>query len=202
MMMNGALILIHCLALSPITDNVAPIFEAFSINSKFGYCVNETSNYLNPDNLYGEVDIIAKISDYHADSEWEQPAYKTYYWITNPSLNDTIVPKTLGQVLNHTYEMYSGGNYEPYATVLYKKDNLHPSPPWMNWDRDYWQILTNNNGDSLIDPADTELALITPDFADGDYRIFIEAWDEAGNMAIDSQDVVFANYVGLNEIAS
>lgn len=187
------------LALQPLGDNVAPVIEDFSSSSKFGYCVNETSNYLSPDLLYGEVDIIAKISDYHADSEWEQPAYKTFYWITNPSANDTIVHKTLGQVLNHSYPWYSGGNYEPYATVMYKKDNSHPSPPWMNWDRDYWQILTNNNGDSLIDPGEAELSLVTPDFADGNYRIFVEAWDEAGNMAIDSQDVVFANYVGFED---
>lgn len=189
------------LALTPLGDNVAPIIEDFSSSSKFGYCMNETSNYLSPDNLFGEVDIIAKISDYHAESEWEQPAYKTFYWITNPSINDTLVHKTLGQVLNHTYPFYSGNNYEPYANVIYKKDYTHPSPPWMNWDRDYWQILTNNNGDSLIDPAEADLSLVTPDFADGEYRIFVEAWDEAGNMAIDSQDVVFANYVGLEDFA-
>jgi hypothetical protein len=187
------------LALVPNTDSVPPVIENFSSVSKFGFCENETSNYLDADNLTGDVDIITKISEYHANSEWEQPAYRTYYWITNPSLNDTIVYKTLSNILNHPYEMYSGSYYEPFATILYKKDYLHPSPPWMDWDRDYWQILTNNNGDSIAEISEGQLALNTADFQDGTYRLFVEAWDEFGNMAIDSQDIVFVNYVDIDK---
>ncbi len=183
------------LALDPITDNVAPVIEDFSANSKFGFCINETSTYLTPDSLYGDIDIIAKISDYHGDSPWEQPAYRTYYWIKDISQNSIIFPKTLGQILNHQYSFYSGGNYEPYATVMYKKDYNHPSPPWMNQQRDYYQILTNNNGDSLIDPSEAQLAFPTADYPDGNYRIFIEAWDEFGNSVLDSTDVIFDNYL-------
>ncbi len=183
------------LALDPITDNVAPAIEDFSANSKFGFCINETSTYLTPDSLYGDIDIIVKISDYHGDSPWEQPAYRTYYWIKDIPQNSIIFPKTLGQILNHQYSFYSGGNYEPYATVMYKKDNNHPSPPWMNQQRDYYQILTNNNGDSLVDPSEAQLAFPTADYPDGNYRIFIEAWDEFGNSVLDSMDVIFDNYL-------
>lgn len=187
------------LAITPLGDDVAPLIESYSSNSKFGFCENETSNYLDAENLTGDVDIIAKISDYHANSEWEQPAYRTYYWITNPSTNDTLVQKILSNILDHPYEMYSGNYYEPYAEIFYKKDYLHPSPPWMDWNRDYWQILTNNNGDSIADPSEGQLALNTAEYLDGNYRLFVEAWDEAGNMAIDSQNIVFTNYVGLDE---
>ncbi|MCD4729736.1 MAG: hypothetical protein K8R74_03985 [Bacteroidales bacterium] len=139
------------LALTPNTDSVAPVIEHFSSTSKFGFYVNETSNYLDPDSLYGDVDIVVKISEYHADSEWEQPAFKTYYWLNKLPEDTTIFQKTLGQILNHQYPFYSSGNYYPYADILYKKDYNHPSPPWMNYDRDYYQILTNNNGDSIIE---------------------------------------------------
>ena len=182
------------LALDPITDDVPPVIENFSTNSKFGFCVNETSNYLSPDNLYGDIDIIVKISDYHGDSQWEQPAFKTYYWIKEISGDTIAFPKTLGQILNHQYSFYSGGNYEAYAPLMYKKDYNHPSPPWMNEQRDYFQILTNNNGDSIVDPSETQLAFPTADYPDGNYRIFVEAWDEFGNMVLDSLDVVFDNY--------
>ena len=95
------------LALNPITDEVAPVIQNFSTNSKFGFCVNETSNYLNANDLHGNVDIIAKISDYHGSSEWEQPAFKTYYWLNKLPDNTNVFPKTLGQILNHSYTYYS-----------------------------------------------------------------------------------------------
>ena len=182
------------LALTPNTDNVPPVIENFSSSSKFGFYVNETSNYLDSDDLYGDVDIVAKISEYHGTSEWEQPAFKTYYWLNKLPEDTTIFPKTLGQILNHAYPFYSSANYYPYADILYKKDYNHPSPPWMNWDRDYYQILTNNNGDSIIDLSEAQLAFPTADYSDGDYRIFVEAWDESGNMALDSMDITFDNF--------
>lgn len=182
------------LALDPITDDVAPVIENFSPNSKFGFCTNETSIYLNPNNLQGNVDIIAKISDYHGSSEWEQPAFKTYYWLNKLPENTNVFPKTLGQILNHAYTFYSGTYYEPYAPLMYKKDNAHPAPPWMNEDRDYYQILTNNNGDSIAEVSELQLAFPTASYPDGQYRLFVEAWDEAGNMALDSMDVTFNNF--------
>jgi murein DD-endopeptidase MepM/ murein hydrolase activator NlpD len=182
------------LALTPNTDSVVPVIEDFSAGSKFGFYVNETSNYLDPDDLYGDVDIVVKISEYHADSEWEQPAFKTYYWLNKLPEDTTIFPKTLGQILNHSYPFYSSTNYYPYADIIYKKDYYHPPPPWMNYDRDYYQILTNNNGDSIIDLSEAQLAFPTENYPDGEYRIFVEAWDEAGNMALDSMDITFDNF--------
>jgi hypothetical protein len=183
------------LALSPNSDDVPPVIEPFSEDSKFGFYVNQTSNYLDPDSLYGDVDIVVKISEYHATSEWEQPAFKTYYWLKKLPEDTVIFPKTLGQILNHSYSFYSSVNYYPYADILYKKDYWHPSPFWMNWDRDYFQILTNNNGDSIIDLSEAQLAFPTEDYPDGDYRIFVEAWDESGNMDLDSMDITFDNLI-------
>ncbi len=183
------------LALDPITDEVPPQIENFSSGSKFGFCINETSNYLSPDNLHGNIDIIVKISDYHGSSEWEQPAFKTYYWLKKLPENTNVFPKTLGQILNHSYTSYSTGFFESYAPLIYKKDNAHPSPPWMNEDRDYWQILTNNNGDSIAELQEKQLAFQTADYPDGDYRLVVEAWDEYGNMDIDSMIVTFDNFI-------
>jgi hypothetical protein len=188
------------LALDPITDEVAPVIQNFSTNSKFGFCTNETSNYLNANDLHGDIDIIAKISDYHGSSDWEQPAFKTYYWLNKLPENTNVFPKTLGQILNHSYSHYSGGYYEPYAPLMYKKDDAHPSPPWMNHERDYFQILTNNNGDSIAEVSELQLSFPTADYPDGQYRLFVEAWDEFGNMDLDSLDVTFDNYTtGDNE---
>ena len=188
------------LALDPITDDVPPVIENFSMNSKFGFCVNETSVYLNPNDLYGDVDFIVKISDYHGTSEWEQPAFKTYYWLNQLPGNITIFPKTLGQILNHPYTYYSGGYYEPYVPLMFKRDDSHPSPPWMETERNYWQILTNNNGDSIAELSETQLSFPTANYPDGDYRLFVEAGDEFGNMVLDSMTITFDNFAtGFNE---
>jgi murein DD-endopeptidase MepM/ murein hydrolase activator NlpD len=187
------------LAITPNIDPVAPQIENVFTNAKFAFCLNETSTYLNANNLHGSIDIIVKISDYHADSPWEQPAYMTFYEVKKLPGNITVFPKTLGQILNHTYPFYETGHYEAYAPLMYKMDYQFPSPPWSYEDRDYYQVLTNNNGDSLAELPEKNLAFKTTDYIDGNYRIVVEAWDEAGNFDVDSMDVVFNNGITSEE---
>ena len=52
--------------------------------------------------------------------------------------------------------------------------------------RNYYHNLTNNNGDSLVELSEKSLAFNTDNFEDGDYRIIVEVYDEAGNFDIDS----------------
>jgi murein DD-endopeptidase MepM/ murein hydrolase activator NlpD len=181
------------LALTPVDDIIPPVIENVFPNSKFAFCTNETSNYLEPDSLFGEIDIIVKVVDYIGDSEWQQPAFETYYWIKRTEDDEIIQERTHGHILNHKYDMYNSGYYEPYAVVLYKRDNLLPSPPWMNPERNFYHILTHSKGDSLIDPSDTQLAFNTAGYKDGQYRIYVEAFDVNGNSVLDSMDVFFKN---------
>ena len=87
-------------------------------------------HYLQPDSLFGEIDIIVKVVDYVGDSEWQQPAYTTWYTIKKISNGQIIQPKTLGQILNHKYPFYEGGNYQPYAGVIYQRDNTLLPSSW------------------------------------------------------------------------
>jgi hypothetical protein len=174
-------------------DSIAPVFEPVFPQSKFGFCINETSEYLQPDSLYGAIDIIAKIVDYAGDSPWQQPAYETFYWVKHLPDGALVFPRRLGSILNHAYPFYGSGYYEPYAALLYKRDQWLVPSSWMDLKRKYYHILTNNNGDSLADLAERELAFDTSDYPDGDYRIVIEARDEYGNATRDSMDVRFRN---------
>ncbi len=187
------------LVLEPDTDSIPPVIENVFTDSKFGFCENESSNYLDPDSLYGDIDIITKVVDYIGDSQWQQPAFSSYYWVENLPEGDIVFPRTLGHVLNHKYSFYSSGYYEPYATVLYKRDAVLPSPPWGQMERDFYHIMTNNNGDSLIELSEKELAFHTGDYPSGKYRIFIEVFDEYGNSCIDSMDVQFVPSVGIDD---
>lgn len=188
------------LALTPVHDDSPPQIEAVFPDSKFGFCINETSTYLSPDDLQGEVDILVKVVDYIGSSEWQQPAYKINYWIKSIDNGEMILDTTLSHVLNHAYTMYNSGHYEPYATVLYKRDQTFPSPSWMNPVRGYYHIITNSNGDSSISISDKELALNTADYVDGEYRIYVQAFDPNENYTIDSMDVYFNN--GITSVYS
>lgn len=183
------------LALTPVNDESPPQIEDVfpDLGFKFGFCTNETSTYLSPDSLFGDVDIIVKVVDYIGDSEWQQPAYKINYWIKRVDNGNMIIDTTLSHILNHPYNMYSSGSFEPYATVLYKRDETFPSPSWMNTVRDYYHIITNNDGDSVITLSDQDLALKTDDYSDGVYRIYVQAFDPNENFSVDSMDVIFKN---------
>jgi hypothetical protein len=183
------------LSLQPDTDFIPPVIEDVFGHSKFAFCVNETTSYLDPDSLHGDVDIIVKITDYVGDSEWQQPAYETYYSVKRIPEGDTVFPRTLGQVLNHAYDSYGSEHYQSYAPLIYKKDELLLPPMWMDTLRDYYHILTNNNGDSLLDLSEDQLAFFTTDYPDGRYRIVVEAFDAYGNSAVDSMDVRFRNWI-------
>ena len=181
------------LALQPYPDTTAPYIDPVFGWSKFAFAINESAIYLQPDSLFGEIDIIVKVVDYAGDSEWQQPAYTTWYTIKRISDNEIIKPKTLGHILNHKYPFYDGGNYQPYAGVIYQRDNTLPPSGWSNEQRNYYHNLTNSNGDSLVELSEKALAFDTDNFQDGDYRIIVEVYDEAGNFDIDSMDVQFKN---------
>jgi hypothetical protein len=183
------------LSLRPHTDLIPPIIENVFHNSKFAFCLNETDTYLDPDSLYGNVDIITKIVDYIGNSAWQLPAYQTFYWVKKLPEDTIVFPKTLGQILNHAYDFYGSNQYTPYAQVIYKRDDLLIPSFWMDTTRNYYHVLTNNNGDSLIDLSEKNLSFSTTDYPDGDYRIFVEASDEYGNSTIDSMDVKFKNNI-------
>ncbi|MFO7526289.1 MAG: T9SS type A sorting domain-containing protein [Ignavibacteriaceae bacterium] len=188
------------LALTPVHDESPPQIENVFPGSKFGFCENETSIYLSPDSLYGEIDIIVKVVDYIGDSGWQQPAYKINYWIKRVDTEALVLDTTLSHVLNHVYTMYNSGHYEPYATVLYKRDQTFPSPSWMDPVRNYYHVITNNDGDSIITLSDKDLAFNTGDYVDGDYRIYVQAFDPNENYTIDSMDVFFKN--GITSVNS
>ncbi|MCU0415490.1 MAG: T9SS type A sorting domain-containing protein [Ignavibacteriaceae bacterium] len=148
---------------------------------------------MQPDSLIGEIDIIVKVVDYVGDSEWQQPAYTTWYTIKKLSNGQIIKPRTLGHILNHKYTLYNSTHYQPYAGVIYQRDNTLLPSGWMDMQRNFYHNLTNNNGDSLVELSEKALAFDTDNFEDGDYRIIVEIYDEAGNFDIDSMDVKFKN---------
>jgi murein DD-endopeptidase MepM/ murein hydrolase activator NlpD len=181
------------LVLTPYPDVTPPNVEPVFTWSKFAFAQNETATYLQPDSIYGEIDIIVKVADYVGASQWQQPAFTTWYTIKRLSNGEIIKPRTLGHILNHSYPSDTPDYMQLYAGVIYQRDNILPPPDWMNMQRNFYHNLTNSNGDSLIELSEKTLAFNTASYDDGDYRIIVEVYDEAGNFDIDSMDVKFVN---------
>ena len=59
-------------------------------------------------------------------------------------------------------------------------------------------MVTNSDGDTILDLSEKELAFITTNYLDGDYKIFIEARDAYGNATVDSMLVKFKNKISAD----
>jgi murein DD-endopeptidase MepM/ murein hydrolase activator NlpD len=188
------------LALTPVQDTIPPRIEKVFPNSKFALCRNESNQYLSPDSLTGEIDIIVKVVDYIGNSDWQQPAYKTFYWIKRISDGEIIQQRKMGHILNHSYDQYNSNYYTPYAKVIYQLDETLTATTWMSKERNFFHSLTNSNGDSVVTLNEKVLGFKTQNYPDGLYRIFIEVFDLNGNSTLDSLDVYFKNgIVGIND---
>ncbi len=179
--------------LDPLWDDSPPVFDDVFPGERYAFCRNQAVDYLDPQSLNGDVDIIVKVRDLAGASPWEQPANSLHYWLERLADHQLILPRTLAQVLNHPYPFYSSDYYEPWATLFYHRDSLLAPSSWMDTTRNYYQILTNSDGDTLALLEEKELALATSAFVNGPYRIFVEASDDYGNLTLDSMDVVFNN---------
>ena len=188
------------LALTPVHDTIPPRIDEIFPNSRFALCKNETNQYLNPDSVSGEIDIIVKVVDYIGNSDWQQPAYETFFWIKRISDGEIIQQRKMGHILNHAYDMYNTNYYTPYAKVIYQLDETLSATTWMSKERNFFHSLTNSNGDSIVTLDEKGLGFKTQNYPDGFYRVFVEVFDLNGNSALDSMDVNFKNGIsGIND---
>ncbi len=180
----------------PNTDTVSPTFENARPGQKFAFCRNNSSTYLDPMNLSGDVDIIAKIYDKTGwstgNSTWDKLApYKIEYSITGMN---RVIPQTLSLIFKYT--LPPSGTQDIRA--VYKEDATCRSRGDYN-NRDYYFIITNTDGDSIIEIADTSGKWSTQNFPDGNYWVKVFAYDVAGNWAVESMEVRTNNGVGIGE---
>jgi len=180
--------------LRPNTDTIPPKFEFARPNQYFAFCLNNTSNYLNPDSLYGDVDIICKIYDKFSVS-------------TGDTVWDKLIPLKIEYEIIGEYETlektlsfsFSGRlPNDQLINVVYKQDNICRSRGDYNY-RDYYFIITNTDGDSLIESSDINYCWQTRNFPNGRYLIKVYAYDAFNNCSACSMFVRVANLSGISE---
>ena len=166
------------LYLDPYDDPDPPYFRDAVAGQTFAFAQNGTSNYLNPDQLTGQVDIIANIGDIINDPDWPESPFQVRYWIDGPG---SVSP---------TNSFYAAGLCPSGNTinVCYQEDATCTTQGNYNV-REYFFNVTNTDGDSTIELSDTGYSWNTDLFPAGDYWIFVEALDRFGNSTLDSMQV-------------
>lgn len=178
--------------ITPYDETTDPVFEEAYAANKFAFCLNNTSNYLPANDLSGSVDIVAKIYDDTGLSlpyaEWEKLIpYKIEYEIHGPQ---NLAP-TLSFIFHGVLR------YAENVDVIYKDDYLCDTRGDYTY-RDYYFIVTNTDGDSIVEASDAAFSWVTTGYPDGDYWVIVTAYDAAGNWSKDSM-LVTVNNVGIIE---
>ncbi|KPK62122.1 hypothetical protein AMJ83_11595 [candidate division WOR_3 bacterium SM23_42] len=192
---TSALVIQNPLVLvAPNTDTLDPVFEDAHATGRFAFCRDNTSDYLDPDSLHGDVDIIALIHDLTgyptAWPEWDRlTPYKIEYRIHGPDTIPTIRMMEFSGLLN--WDSLS-------AVTIYKNDAVcNSSGPY--YAKDFYFIVTNTDGDTLIEPSDSAGCWQTDSCEDGTYWVVVTAYDICGNMQSDSMQVTVQNGPGVEE---
>ncbi|MBN2465201.1 hypothetical protein JXD38_06225 [candidate division WOR-3 bacterium] len=180
----------------PNTDMVAPVFENARTNQKFAFCRdNRNNSYVRYDSVVGEVDIIAKVYDktgYTTGQDtWDKLApYQIDYSIKRED-GLVVVPWTIGVQFSNVLD-------GSLVNVVYKADNTCRSRGDYER-REYYYIVTNTDGDSIIEASDTTGEWNSGLVGDTTYWVYVRATDVYGNTTLDSMQVRTRNGVAVAE---
>jgi hypothetical protein len=164
--------------LNPGTDPQTPVIYDAVGTDLLAFCVNNTSTYRNPNALSGDIDIIAKIGDRFWNNQWEIIPYRIEYSILSPLVND-----------QHTAFLFSGLLAPDNTINVVYKDDAVCNTGGNYTERNFFFILTNNDGDSTVESTDAAGAWHTAGYPSGTYTIRVTAADAGGNVVSDSMNV-------------
>lgn len=187
------------LSLRPNTDLVSPVFQNARTGQRFAFCRDNSSSYLSPNALNGAVDIICRCYDRTGytthDTIWDKLAPFQIDYSIRSSGGATVVPWTASVQFSGRLASTSD---TMLTRVVYKRDNTCRSLG--DYDRrEYYFIVTNTDGDSLIELTDAAGCWQTNAYPDGDYWVLVRASDISGNTTVDSMLVTTANGVAVSE---
>jgi hypothetical protein len=180
---------------TPDYDSTPPVFTDALSGQEFAICTNNTSIYLDPDSIYGDVDFICRVKDRINDPSWWVIVYKIMYSIYDTS-GTYVVPPTIGFQFSDSLESYVAGQER---TVFKDDATCNTTCDYTNASRRYYYIFTNTNGDSSIMATDSLQSWQTTTVQNGPYWVKVVASDEYGNSVAESMLVHVRNPVGIEE---
>jgi hypothetical protein len=171
--------------LAAITDTAPPVFRTVVGGAKFAFFPDNTHSYFPAGStLSGAIDIIARVDDKIQDPFWRLTPYRITYEV----FNDTFSTGPINSVI-FTGRLF----WDQYVSVVYQNDATYNTRG--DYDaRDYYFIVTNADGDSVIESSDVSGAWHTENFNNGSWWVKVTAYDRGGNSTADSMQVNIANY--------
>ncbi len=165
-----------------------PVFSMVNGGVPFAFCPNNTHTYFATGaTLSGPVDIIARVADKVGHPTWEL----TPYMVTYEVYDDTF---STGPIVGNiaTGFLFWNSNYG----VTFQDDATYDTRG--DYDaRDYYYIVTNTDGDSIVEPTDIDGAWHTEQFANGPWWVKVSAYDLGGNVTSESMQVTTENFFEL-----
>jgi murein DD-endopeptidase MepM/ murein hydrolase activator NlpD len=183
------------LSVQPNNDTTPPTFLNAVTNQKFAFARNATSAYLSSTSLNGDVDIIAKIYDKlgisTGDTIWDRLCpLKIEYEIIGQTVSQ---PRKLSFIFDKVVP--SGSSL---VGVVYKSDNTCRTRGDYDY-RDYYFVVTNTDGDSILETTDAAISWQTSNFPNGNYWVKVYAYDAKNNVSVCSMQVTVNNNPGIEE---
>jgi hypothetical protein len=175
--------------LTPIDEPDAPVIEDARDGAKFAFCYNNTHVYFDPGTpLSGPVDIVSKIADQTLHPYWRMIPYRIEYSVFNDSVS-------LGPVLSFIFTdtLY----WDQNVHVIYQEDEVCQTQGDYDY-RNFYFIVTNTEGDSVIEASDWLLGWNTDQFTNGTYWVKVTTSDRYGNTDSDSMQVELENYLDVS----
>ncbi len=178
------------LYLEPNTDPDRPVFEATHEGRTFGFRRNQATTALDPTALSGDVDIISRIYDVVGLPQWKLNPWKIDYWVNGATQS---VP------LTNSFT-FSGLKPDDSVTgVIYSTNS--PFSTFGNYDsRIYYFLITNTDGDGVVESTDANLCWQTGNYRAGDYWVYVRAADIGGNVVTDSMMCTIAGTVNVDAV--
>jgi hypothetical protein len=170
--------------LVPIDDSSPPVIENARGDYKFAFCQNNTHTYFDPGaSVKGDVDIVSKIYDKVNHPNWKLAPYSIEYSIQNDSIG-------IGPILSFIFTDTLW--WDQNVDVTYQDDAICNTRGDYDY-RDFYFLVTNTDGDSVIESADKYSAWHTQDYPNGTYWVKVKAYDRLGNFDSDSMQVFVSN---------
>ncbi len=185
-------------------DSTPPVFLNVIDSNKFALRKKTNGTYIQPDSVYGNIEVISKIYDL-ANSNWKIDVYKIRYSMHPVNDYNNILFDSLAFIYDMPLDEYINNIYTTLClNTIYSRDSTCFSDGDFET-RDYYQIVTNSNGDDTITDGDSLCSFNTGLFPDGKYYFKITAWDASNNVKADSMLIHIKNYgnnigemVGIN----
>ena len=180
-----------------LSDDSEPVFENVMGNEKFAFR-NEAGNYMDSEELSGSFDIIVSCYDL-TNSDWKIDVWELDLELTKAEQPDDIIYTNFAFAYDFPLDTYGESNWDAMIlNTIYSRDTQLFSVG--NYDeRNYFQIVSNSDGDDILDETDAANLFDSSQYNDGDYIIKVTARDANENESSTSLQVTFTNGVAVED---